>query len=95
MEIDAISGKNEIHGVVLITYYVYNGFWVEALELFYTLNQFKIHLDFIALISTLYFIFTLKKKKIHGFLIRKGFFLEGPIASSLVDMYDHSGNVEN
>ena len=79
---ESIKSKDIVSWTSMITCCVHNELPVEALELFYTLNQFKIS--------------SLKKgKAIHGFLIRKGFFLEGPIASSLVDTYAHCGSVEN
>ncbi|XP_052722694.1 pentatricopeptide repeat-containing protein At3g63370, chloroplastic-like [Vigna angularis] len=96
---ESIKSKDIVSWTSMITCCVHNGLPVEALELFYTLNQFKIHPDYIALISALSATASLsslkKVKEIQGFLIRKGFFLEGPIASSLVDTYAHCGNVEN
>ncbi|RDY07319.1 Protein SPIRRIG, partial [Mucuna pruriens] len=95
----SIKSKDIVTWTSMITCCVHNGLAVEALELFYSLKQTNIQPDSIALISALSATASLsalkKGKEIHGFLIRKGFFLEGPIASSLVDMYARCGTVEN
>ncbi|KAG4907872.1 hypothetical protein JHK86_056356 [Glycine max] len=96
---ESIRSKDIVSWTSMITCCVHNGLPVEALELFYSLKQTNIQPDSIAIISALSAtanLSSLKKgKEIHGFLIRKGFFLEGPIASSLVDMYACCGTVEN
>lgn len=96
---ESIKSKDIVSWTSMITCCVHNGLAIEALELFYSLKQTNLEPDSIALISALSAAATLsslkKGKEIHGFLIRKGFFLEGPIANSLVDMYARCGTVEN
>ncbi|KAK7393495.1 hypothetical protein VNO78_22053 [Psophocarpus tetragonolobus] len=96
---ESIKSKDIVSWTCMITCCVRNGLPVEALQLFYSLKQTNIQPDSIALISALSAAASLsslkKGKEIHGFLIRKGFFLEGPIASSLVDMYARCGTLEN
>lgn len=96
---ESIESKDIVSWTSMITCYIHNGLATEALELFYSLKETNIQPDSIALISVLSAAATLsslkKGKEIHGFLIRKGFFLEGPVASSLVDMYARCGTVEN
>ena len=51
---ESIKSKDIVSWTSMITCCVHNGLPVEALELFYTLNQFKIHPDSIAVISALF-----------------------------------------
>nr|KYP48623.1 Pentatricopeptide repeat-containing protein At3g63370 family [Cajanus cajan] len=96
---EIIKSKDIVSWTSMITCCVHNGLPVEALELFCCLKQTNIQPDSIALISALSATASLsslkKGKEIHGYLLRKGFFLEGPIASSLVDMYARCGTVQN
>ncbi|KAK7270293.1 hypothetical protein RIF29_23325 [Crotalaria pallida] len=96
---ESIESKDVVSWTSMITCYVHNGLSTEALELFYSLKETKIQPDSIAVVSVLSAAATLsslkKGKEIHGFVIRKGFFLEGPVASSLVDMYARCGILEN
>ncbi|KAL2323511.1 hypothetical protein Fmac_027890 [Flemingia macrophylla] len=96
---ESMKSKDIVSWTSMITCCVYNVLPVEALELFYCLKQTNIQPDSIALISALSATASLsslkKGKEIHGYLIRKGFFLEGPIANSLVDMYARCGTVQN
>ncbi|KAE9589182.1 hypothetical protein Lal_00000215 [Lupinus albus] len=96
---ESIESKDIVSWTSMITGYIHNRLATEALELFYSLKETNIQPDSIALISVLSAAATLssleKGKEIHGFLIRKGFFLEGPAASSLVDMYARCGTLEN
>ncbi|PSS06353.1 Pentatricopeptide repeat-containing protein [Actinidia chinensis var. chinensis] len=96
---ELIDVKNIVSWTSMITCYVHNRFPNEALDLFLSLKETGIELDSIAAISILSASASLsalrKGKEIHGFLVRKGFILEGSIASSLVDMYAQCGAVEN
>ncbi|CAL5427583.1 unnamed protein product [Camellia sinensis] len=96
---NSIEVKNIVSWTSMITCYVHNGLANEALDLFLSVNETGIEPDFIALMSVLSAAASLsalrKGKEIHGFLVRKGFILEGSIASSLVDMYAHCGTLEN
>ncbi|KAI4301192.1 hypothetical protein L6164_034496 [Bauhinia variegata] len=95
----SIESKDIVSWTSMISCYVHNGLALEALELFYSMKETGIQPDYIALVSILSAAASLsalkKGKEIHGFLIRKGFSLEGPIASSLVDMYARSGSLGN
>uniref|UniRef100_A0A2N9G6I8 DYW domain-containing protein n=1 Tax=Fagus sylvatica TaxID=28930 RepID=A0A2N9G6I8_FAGSY len=70
-----------------------------ALELVYFMRETSVEPDSIALVSLLSAAASLsalkKGKEIHGFLIRKGFIIEGSLANSLVDMYARCGVLEN
>ncbi|XP_027367479.1 pentatricopeptide repeat-containing protein At3g63370, chloroplastic [Abrus precatorius] len=96
---ESMKSKDIVSWTSMISSYVHNGLAIEALELFYSLKKTNIRPDsitFISILSAAASLSSLKKgKEIHGFLIRKGFFLEGPIACSLVDMYARCGTVEN
>ncbi|CAJ1978930.1 unnamed protein product [Sphenostylis stenocarpa] len=99
-ELKSKSFVREIHGYVLkrdlADMMVQNAIvnvYGEALELFYTLNQFNIQPDSIAFISALSATASLSSLK-KGKEIRKGFFLKGPIASSLVYTYAHCGKLK-
>ncbi|XP_057422804.1 pentatricopeptide repeat-containing protein At3g63370, chloroplastic [Lotus japonicus] len=96
---ESIKSKDIVSWTSMITCCVHNSLAIEALELFCSLIKTNIQPDSIALVSALSVAASLsslkKGKEIHGFLIRKGFFLEGPIANSLVDMYARCGTVEN
>jgi pentatricopeptide repeat protein len=96
---ESIKSKDIVSWTSMITCCVHNGLAIEALEFFYSLKKTSIEPDSITLVSLLSAAAALsslgKGKEIHGFLIRKGFFLEGPIANSLVDMYARCGTVEN
>ncbi|KAI3993127.1 hypothetical protein MKX01_009870 [Papaver californicum] len=71
----------------------------EALEVFYKMGEAGVKPDLVALLSILSASASLsasgKGKEIPGFLIRKGFPMDGSVASSLVDMYARCGNIEN
>ncbi|XP_028801723.1 pentatricopeptide repeat-containing protein At3g63370, chloroplastic [Neltuma alba] len=94
---DAIESKCIVSWTSMLSSYVHNGFAIEGLELFCSLKETKLQLDSVALVSLLSAVASLsalkKGKEIHGFIIRKGFLLEGPIASSLLDMYASCGSL--
>ncbi|XP_057964127.1 pentatricopeptide repeat-containing protein At3g63370, chloroplastic [Malania oleifera] len=94
-----IEIKDVVSWTSMISCYVHNGLANEALEHFYLMKESGVEPDSIALVSVLSAAASLsalrKGKGIHGFLIRKGYSLEGPIASSLLDMYARCGAFEN
>ncbi|XP_022682156.1 pentatricopeptide repeat-containing protein At3g63370, chloroplastic [Setaria italica] len=74
-----------------------NGLLNEAVSLFTEMQKANIEPDSVALVSILVAIAGLssltKGKQVHGFLIRRNFPIEGPVVSSLVDMYSGCGNM--
>ncbi|XP_017969345.1 PREDICTED: pentatricopeptide repeat-containing protein At3g63370, chloroplastic [Theobroma cacao] len=96
---ELIKFKDVVSWTSMISACVRNGLANEALKLFHIMNKTGIQPDSVALISLLSGASNLSGlkngKEIHSFVIRKGFILEGSIASSLVDMYSHCGMVEN
>ncbi|KAM1207343.1 hypothetical protein EV1_007985 [Malus domestica] len=96
---ELIDSKDIVSWTSMISCYVHNGFANEALELCHFMKETNVEPDAIALVSILSAVASLsalkKGKEIHGFLIRKGFILEGSLGSSLVDMYARSGTLEN
>ncbi|KAK0581232.1 hypothetical protein LWI29_011599 [Acer saccharum] len=94
-----IEFKDVVSWTSMMSSYVHNGLANEALELYCSINETNLELDSVALvtmISAAASLSALKKgKEIHGFILRKGFMLEGSIASSLVDMYACCGDIEN
>ncbi|GJN27315.1 hypothetical protein PR202_gb15329 [Eleusine coracana subsp. coracana] len=87
----------------VITGCVQNGRILEALGLFRAVSLFSelqnanIQPDSVALVSVLVAIAGLstltKGKQVHGFIIRRGFPMEGPLVTSLVDMYSGCGSM--
>jgi pentatricopeptide repeat protein len=69
----------------------------EAVSLFTEMQKANIQPDSVALVSILVAISGLssltKGKQVHGFLIRRNFPIEGPVVSSLVDMYSGCGSM--
>ncbi|GAV84358.1 PPR domain-containing protein/PPR_2 domain-containing protein [Cephalotus follicularis] len=96
---DSIQHKDVVSWTSIISSYVHNGLANEALKLFYLMKDTGIEPDSVALVSILSAAANLsalnKGKEIHGFIVRKGFILEGSVASSLVDMYAHCGTLES
>ncbi|XP_022898214.1 pentatricopeptide repeat-containing protein At3g63370, chloroplastic [Olea europaea var. sylvestris] len=96
---DLIEVKNIVSWTSMIACYVHNGLAYKALKLSSYMVKSGVELDSIALLSMLSAAADLsaprKGKEIHGHLLRKCFVLEGPIASSLVDMYASCGTVDN
>ena len=74
-----------------------NGLLNEAVSLFIEMQKANIEPDSVALVSILVAITGLssltKGKQVHGFLIRRNFPIEGPVVSSLVDMYSGCGSM--
>ncbi|KAF8388119.1 hypothetical protein HHK36_026785 [Tetracentron sinense] len=96
---EGIEHKDIVSWTSMISCCVHNGLANEALDLFHGLVVIGIEPDSVALVSILSAAASLSAlsigKEIHGFLIRNGFILDGPIASSLLDMYARCGHVDN
>lgn len=90
--------KNIVSFTSMISCYVHNGFTSEAIDLVYQMKEADIELDSVAILSILSVVANLsalrKAKEIHGFLLRKGFLVNGSIASSLVDTYASCGTLD-
>ncbi|VVA13888.1 PREDICTED: pentatricopeptide [Prunus dulcis] len=96
---ELIESKDVVSWTSMISCNVRSGLANEALELCHLMKETNVEPDSIALVSILSAVAGLsalkKGKEIHGFLLRKGFILEGSLGSSLVDMYARSGTLEN
>ncbi|PON54428.1 DYW domain containing protein [Parasponia andersonii] len=96
---EMIEYKDIVSWTSMLSCYVHNGLANEAFELLDLMRRANVEPDTIALVSILSAAASLsalnKGKEMHGFLIRKGFILEGPIAHSLVEMYASCGNLVN
>ncbi|GKU86499.1 hypothetical protein SLEP1_g1015 [Rubroshorea leprosula] len=96
---ESIEFKDVVSWTSMISAYVNNGFANEALQLFHLMNKTNVQLDSVALVTVLSAAASLsalkKGKEIHGIVVRKGFNVEGSLATSLVDMYSHCGMLEN
>ncbi|KAF3436242.1 hypothetical protein FNV43_RR23334 [Rhamnella rubrinervis] len=96
---ELIDCKDIVSWTSMISCYVHNGLANEAFQLLDLMKGANVEPDLIALVSILSAAASLsaltKGKEIHGFLIRKGFVLEGPVVSALVDMYARCGNLGN
>ncbi|GMN48865.1 hypothetical protein TIFTF001_018034 [Ficus carica] len=94
-----IESKDIVSWTSMLSCYVHNGLANEAFELLELMKEAKVELDTIALVCILSAAASLsalnKGKEIHGFLIRKGFILEGSVARALVEMYASCGDLEN
>ncbi|KAK4742828.1 hypothetical protein SAY87_000829 [Trapa incisa] len=93
-----IQEKDIVSWTSMISSYVQNGYPNEAFSVFFKMMEAGVDADPITLISILSAAAALsvarKGKEIHGYLFRKGFSCEGPIASSLVDMYARCGDLK-
>ncbi|XP_077243029.1 tetratricopeptide repeat (TPR)-like superfamily protein [Tasmannia lanceolata] len=96
---ERIGNKDVVSWTSMISSYVHNGLANEALDLFCDMIEAGIESDTVTLVSVFSAIASLsamrKGKQVHGFLIRKGFAMDGSLGSSLVDMYARCGNVDN
>ncbi|KAG7967579.1 hypothetical protein I3843_08G106200 [Carya illinoinensis] len=95
---ESIKFKDVVSWTSMITCYLHNGHANKALELVYLMKASDVEPDSIALVSILSgaaILSALKKgKETHGFIIRKGFVLDGSLANALVDMYARCGALE-
>ena len=96
---EMIESKDIVSWTSMLSCFVHNGLANEAFDLLDLMKGVNVEPDSIALVTILSAAASLsalnKGKEIHGFLIRKGFILEGPVAHSLVEMYASCGNLEN
>lgn len=96
---ESIIGKDVVSWTSMISSSAHNGNENEAVELFRRMVEAGLAADSIALLSILSAaasLSTLKKgREIHGYLLRKGFCLEGSIAVAVVDMYACCGDLQS
>ncbi|CAI9107752.1 OLC1v1007187C1 [Oldenlandia corymbosa var. corymbosa] len=94
-----IEDKNAVSFTSLMSCYVDNGLAYEALNLVPRMKESEIELDFVAILGILSATSDLsalrKGKETHGFMLRKGFDIEGPTSSALVDMYSCCGDLDS
>ena len=96
---ELIETKDIVSWTSMLSCYVHNELSNDAFELLGLMKRANVEPDLVALVGILSAAASLsslnKGKEIHGFLIRKGFILEGIVACSLVEMYANCGNLEN
>lgn len=94
---ELIDCKDIVSWTSMLSCYVQNGLSNEAFELLDLMKAANVEPDSVAMVSILSAVASLsaltKGKEVHGFLVRKGFVLEGPVVSALVDMYARCGNL--
>jgi pentatricopeptide repeat protein len=94
---EMVENKDVVSWTSMINCYTDNGLFNEAVFLFAEMQTANIQPDSVALVSVLVAIAGLstltKGKQVHGFLIRRGFPMEGPVVSSLIDMYSGCGSM--
>jgi pentatricopeptide repeat protein len=92
-----VEKKDIVTWTSMINCYSNNGLLNEAVSLFTEMQKANIVPDSVALVSILVAIAGLssliKGKQVHGFLVRRNFPIEGPVVSSLVDMYSGCGSM--
>ncbi|ESQ45988.1 hypothetical protein EUTSA_v10000062mg [Eutrema salsugineum] len=96
---ESMKGKDVVSWTSMISSSAYNGNGNEAVELFRRMIETGLVVDSIALLSILSAAASLsvlkRGREIHGFLLRKGFCLEGSIAVAVVDMYACCGDLQS
>lgn len=94
---ESIEIKNVVSWTSMIDCYIHNGLAKEALELSSHMVREGVELDSIAILSIISAAANLsslrKGEEIHAFLIRRSLHLKESIAGSLVDMYEHCGDI--
>ncbi|GAB4841647.1 hypothetical protein Ancab_022362 [Ancistrocladus abbreviatus] len=94
-----IQKKDVVSWTCMISAYVDNGLANEALSLYSPMQENGVEPDSVTMVSLLGAAASLSALKkgieIHGFLVRRGFVLEGSIISSLVNMYACCGTLED
>ncbi|TVU15675.1 hypothetical protein EJB05_39208 [Eragrostis curvula] len=94
----SVENKDIVTWTSMINCYANNGLFNEAVSLFAEMQKANIQPDYVALVSILVAIAGLstltKGKQVHGFLLRRSFPMEGPVVSSLVDMYSGCGSMK-
>ncbi|XP_049931708.1 pentatricopeptide repeat-containing protein At3g63370, chloroplastic [Nymphaea colorata] len=95
----SIAEKDVVSWTSIISSYVHNGLPNEAFNLFHEMGEDGHEPDAVALISILSAAAALstmnRGKEIHGYLLRRGFTIEGATGNALVDMYSRCGTVDN
>ncbi|KAF2566667.1 hypothetical protein F2Q68_00025864 [Brassica cretica] len=96
---ESIKGKDVVSWTSMVSSSAHNGNENEAVELFRRMVETGLAADSIALSSILSTVANLsalmKGREIHGYLLRKGFCLEGSIAVAVVDMYACCGDLQS
>ncbi|KAL0725228.1 hypothetical protein Bca4012_039827 [Brassica carinata] len=96
---ESIKGKDVVSWTSMVSSSAHNGNENEAVELFRRMVETGLAADSIALSSILSAVANLsalmKGREIHGYLLRKGFCLEGSIAVAVVDMYACCGDLQS
>jgi pentatricopeptide repeat protein len=94
---EMVENKDVVTWTSMINCYTGNRLFNEAVFVFAEMQKANIQPDSVALVSVLVAIAGLstltKGKQVHGFLIRRGFPMEGPVVSSLIDMYSGCGSM--
>ncbi|XP_010468855.1 PREDICTED: pentatricopeptide repeat-containing protein At3g63370, chloroplastic-like [Camelina sativa] len=96
---ESIKGKDVVSWTSMISSSALNGNENKAVEIFRRMVETGLSADSVALLcilSTAASLSALKKgREIHGYLLRKGFFLEESIAVAVVDMYACCGDLQS
>ncbi|CAL9245279.1 unnamed protein product, partial [Arabidopsis halleri] len=96
---ESIKGKDVVSWTSMISSSALNGNENEAVELFRRMSETGLSADSVALLCILSAAASLsalkKGREIHGYLLRKGFCLEGSIAVAVVDMYACCGDLQS
>nr|GMD16637.1 pentatricopeptide repeat-containing protein At3g63370, chloroplastic [Ipomoea batatas] len=95
----SIDVKDVVSLTSMMYSFVHNGLANEAFDVALYMKEVGIEPDYVAVLSMLSAAANLsalrKGREIHGYSIRKGYNLQGCIASSLLDMYACCGTLEN
>ncbi|KAJ0986946.1 hypothetical protein J5N97_005302 [Dioscorea zingiberensis] len=96
---NGIDTKDVVSWTSMISCYIRNGFFDQALSLFRDMEETDVEPDAVALICALAassgLSSLMKGREIHGFLTRRNLLMEGSVNSSLVDMYAHCGMIDH
>lgn len=96
---ESIEGKDVVSWTSMISSSAHNSNENEAVKLFRCMVETGLAADSVALLSILSAAASLsalkKGREIHGYLLRKGFCLEGSIAVAVVDMYACCGDLQS
>lgn len=94
---NGIETKDVVSWTSMISCYIHNYFFDEALSLFRDMMETNVEPDAVTLVCALTATASLsslmKGKEIHGFLIRRNLLMEHSVNSSLVHMYAHCGKI--
>ncbi|KAH7689110.1 TPR-like protein [Dioscorea alata] len=96
---NGIETKDVVSWTTMISCYINNYFFDEALSLFRDMMETNVEPDAVALVCALTAAADLsslmKGKEIHGSLTRRNLLMEHSVNSSLVDMYAHCGKIDS